>query len=146
MFCSVVPLISMLDMESHHIPQACLNYAYLLFGKGAFRETLHIRGKGTSGESKILILYSQKSRLLSALCPKMQGFDWLLCQPINFYLPLSFLFLLTTWCHTNTAPTQAKILHNIYIVNTLNTLCIHYVFSLVIWLKDYRELFLFWFS
>ena len=51
----------MLDMESHHIPQACLNYAYLLFGKGAFRETLHIRGKGKSGVNKQLILYCQKS-------------------------------------------------------------------------------------
>lgn len=52
----------MLDMESHHIPQACLNYAYLLFGKGAFRETLHIRGKGKLCESKKSILYSQKSK------------------------------------------------------------------------------------
>jgi len=60
-FLSAVPLISMLDMESHHIPQACLNYAYLLFGKGAFRETLHIRGKGKLGVSKKSILYSQKS-------------------------------------------------------------------------------------
>ena len=63
-FCSAVPLISMLDMESRHIPQACLNYAYLLFGKGAFRETLHIRGKGTSGVNKKLILYSQKPDFL----------------------------------------------------------------------------------
>ena len=34
------------NMESHQIPQACLSYAYLLFGKSAFRETLCIRGKG----------------------------------------------------------------------------------------------------
>ena len=60
---SAALLISILDMESHHIPQACLNYAYLLFGKGAFRETLHIRGKGKLGVSKKkkVILYSQKS-------------------------------------------------------------------------------------
>lgn len=34
--------------EVNHIPRACLNYAYLIFGKSAFRETLCIRGKGTS--------------------------------------------------------------------------------------------------
>ena len=34
------------NMESYQIPQACLSYAYLLFGKSAFRETLCIRGKG----------------------------------------------------------------------------------------------------
>ena len=60
-FLPAVSLISMLDMESRHIPQACLNYAYLLFGKGAFRETLHIRGKGKLEVNKELILYSQKS-------------------------------------------------------------------------------------
>ena len=55
----------MLDMESRHIPQACLNYAYLLFGKGAFRETLHIRGKGKLGVNKELILYSQTGQIFT---------------------------------------------------------------------------------
>ncbi|XP_015754027.1 PREDICTED: protein unc-13 homolog B-like [Acropora digitifera] len=39
-------------MELHHIPQACLSYAYLLCGKTAFRETLRIRGKVKKGKLK----------------------------------------------------------------------------------------------
>ncbi|XP_068693233.1 protein unc-13 homolog B-like isoform X1 [Montipora foliosa] len=39
-------------MELHHtsVPEACLNYAYLLFGKAAFRQTLRIRGKVKKGK------------------------------------------------------------------------------------------------
>ena len=51
------------NMESYHIPQACLNYAYLLFGKAAFRETLCIRGRGKTNcaAQKISYWYSYKS-------------------------------------------------------------------------------------
>ena len=69
-FLSAVPLISMLNMESHHIPQACLNYAYLLFGKGAFRETLVIRGKGKLLASKTLtLIYTARNQLFCDMAP-----------------------------------------------------------------------------
>ena len=66
LFCSSFD-ISMLDMKSHQIPQAWLDYVYL-FGKGAF-ETLQTRRKGTSDVNKTLILYSQKSDFYNMALP-----------------------------------------------------------------------------
>ena len=34
------------NSQYHGIPEAILNYAYVLFGKAAFRERLRVRGKG----------------------------------------------------------------------------------------------------